>query len=110
MGSTHNITRILREIASETKTSAGDHWSTDWCNDAADYIDKLRSRKTLFVCHMEDTIMKIGTRDECQAHKDAQHFNTYCWHVNTMEDYGSFCFNEGFESAAAQGATQGPEY
>lgn len=105
-----DITQILREIASGTKTCVGDHWVLRRCNDAADYIDKLRSRKTLYVCHMEDTIMMVGTQEECQAHKDAQHFNTYCWHVNTIVDYGSFCYDKGWKSAAAQGATLGSDY
>ena len=108
MNHPHDITRILREIASGTKTSVGDHWSTEWCNDAADYIDELRAN--LYVVHMDTDILKVGSESECHAHKDAQKFNTSCWQIHPLSEFGSVCYDEGWDSAAAQGATQGPEY
>lgn len=41
---TTDITQILREIASGTKTSLRDPWSKNWCNDAADEIERLRAK------------------------------------------------------------------
>lgn len=37
-----DITEIMRDIAAERKNSVGDYWSPDYCNEAADEIERLR--------------------------------------------------------------------
>jgi len=37
-----DITEIMRDIAAERKNVIGDYWSRNWCENAADEIDRLR--------------------------------------------------------------------
>ena len=59
-------------------------------------------KETMYVCHMDTEILLVGTRKECQAHKDAQPFITDCWKVNKLEDYGHACYEMGYETAEPQ--------
>lgn len=38
-----DITEIMRDMAAERKNSIGDHWSRNWCENAANEIDRLRA-------------------------------------------------------------------
>jgi hypothetical protein len=94
-----DITEIMRDKAQGKKTELGDHWADSWCSEAAFYIDELRSK--MHVVHMDTEILFTGTKEECQAHKDKQKFNTYCWKVHSLEEYGQACYNDGIEMADA---------
>jgi len=50
-----DITEIMRDKAAGRKNVLNDRWSDDWCNDAADEIDRLRKE----VAKLEEDIDDI---------------------------------------------------
>jgi hypothetical protein len=96
---TSDITEIMRDIASETKNSVGDHWSTDWCDNAAEEIERLRKGTDIYILHLDTGIMFIGTFDECKSRKDEQPFPTDLWQISTISEYGQACYECGYDNA-----------
>lgn len=53
---------------------------------------------TIYVAHIDSTICFCGTKQECEDYRAAQPYRTDCWKINTLEDYGSDCYSEGYDS------------
>ena len=50
------------------------------------------------VMHCSATIMHIGTYSECKWFRDAQVFDASSWIISSVEDFGEYCFSEGYDS------------
>jgi len=55
------------------------------------------TKPELYVAHIDSSIMFTGTKEECQAHRDALPFNTDCWRVSSIELYGAACYSDGYD-------------
>jgi len=92
----------MRDKAAGRKNVLNDHWSDNWCDEAADYIDKLRTGKETYVCQLDGEIILVGTQEECQAHKDAQGEFNFCWKVQTLQEFGNSQYEAGYDAAEPQ--------
>lgn len=102
-----NLIKILRDMAAGRRNEVGDHWSKDWCGDAADYIEDMKDPNLQYVCYRETEILYIGNMDECEEFKAAeakklektQPLYTWNWQITSLAEYGEACYQQGYESA-----------
>lgn len=57
----------------------------------------------VYVAHIGGSVMCIGTKEQCQSHKEAQPFNTDCWNICDVESFGEQCFESGYDSGHDSG-------
>ena len=42
--------------------------------------------------------MYVGSEIECRAHSAALPYNTDSWKFHNLEDFGSYCYDEGYDA------------
>ena len=54
---------------------------------------------TTFVLHQSTTLIHSrSTPSECETVRDAQLFDASNWLISTIEEFGDYCYSEGYDT------------
>lgn len=68
----------------------------------------MLDKNEVYVYHIGVDIELVGSKAECILFKNSRPYDTSNWNVNTLEDYGYWCYEEGNDNGFASGIQQKP--
>jgi len=54
----------------------------------------------IYVLHCNGAVVSVGTRSDCETILDDNDGDSTRWHINSIEDYGHYSYNNGWEAAS----------